>query len=200
MVEESGDVPEEASDARLQWSEWAAYAAFAWALVFAAVHLYWALGGTVGMPPGMSVGMNLALFVIDVVAIPLCVVGALLALSLVRPWGRLLPRRLLLACGWGACALLILHSVPTLVGDGLVIAGLRAGDLSVPERWSLFVYEPWFFAGGVLYGAAALGYGRRSSRSGPLRRRFGPLRRPGDEVTGRKPRWEGTRNRTCADG
>ena len=77
---------------------------------------------------------------------------------------------MLLACAWAVCAMLILHSVPTLVGDGLVIAGVRAGDLSVPERWSLFVYEPWFFAGGVLYGAAALGYGRRSqrpSRPGP---------------------------------
>ena len=95
MVEGSGDVPEEASDARLQWSEWAAYAACAWALTFAAVHLYRALGGTVGLPPGFTVAMKPALFVIDVLAVPLCVVGALLTLSLVRPWGRLLPRRLL---------------------------------------------------------------------------------------------------------
>ncbi len=107
--------------------------------------------------------MNPALFAIDVLAVPLCVVGALLALSLIRPWGRLFPRRLLLACAWTVCALLIFHSVPTLIGDGLVIAGLRTGDLSVLERWSLFVYEPWFFTGGVFYGAAARGYGRRSS-------------------------------------
>jgi hypothetical protein len=98
------------------WPEaWAAYAACAWALAFAVVHLYWALGGAVGLPPGMSVGMNRALFVIDIVAVPLCV----------------------------------------------------AGDLSLLERWSLFVYEPWFFTGGVLYGAAAWSYGRRSRRPGP---------------------------------
>jgi hypothetical protein len=53
------------------WPEaWAAYAACAWALAFAVVHLYWALGGAVGLPPGMSVGMNRALFVIDIVAVP----------------------------------------------------------------------------------------------------------------------------------
>ena len=72
-------------------SDVVAYAACAWSLAFAAVHLYWAIGGTVGLPPGMSVGMNAALFVIDVVAVPLCVVGSLLALSLARPWGRRSP-------------------------------------------------------------------------------------------------------------
>ena len=117
----------------------------AWALVFAAVHLYWALGGTVGLPNGMSVGMNPALFVIDVLAVPLSVVGALLALSLVRPWGRLLPRRLLLASASAVCALLIVHSAPTLVEGGLVVTGLRDAKLSVLERWSLFEIE--FLAG-----------------------------------------------------
>jgi hypothetical protein len=31
----------------------AAYPVCVWALAFAAVHLYWALGSTVGLPPGM---------------------------------------------------------------------------------------------------------------------------------------------------
>ena len=145
---------------------WAGYAACAWALAFAAVHLYWALGGTVGLPEGLTVAMNPALFVIDVLAVPLSVVGALLALSLVRPWGQLFPRRLLLACGWGACALLIVHSAPTLIGGVLAAAGLSTGDLSVLERWSLFVYEPWFFIGGLLYGAAAWHHTRGSRASG----------------------------------
>ena len=99
---------------------------------------------------------------IDVVAIPLCVAGALLALSLARPWGRAFPRRLLLACGWGTCALLIVHSAPTLIEGGLVAAGLLDAELSALDRWSLFVYEPWFFAGGMLYGLSARRYGRRS--------------------------------------
>ena len=31
-----------------------AYAACAWSLAFAAAHPYWALGGTVGLEPGMG--------------------------------------------------------------------------------------------------------------------------------------------------
>lgn len=71
----------------------AAYSACAWAITFAVVHLYWALGGVLGLPLGMSVRMNPVLFVIDVIAVPLCALGALLALSLVQPWGRVVPRR-----------------------------------------------------------------------------------------------------------
>jgi hypothetical protein len=187
MVEGSGDMPGVTSDTRRRWPGWASYAASAWALAFAAVHLYWALGGTVGLPKGMSVDMNPALFVVDVLAVPLCVVGALLALSLVRPWGRLFPRRFLLACAWGVCALLVFHATPTLIWDGLVAAGLRETNLSVLERWSLFVYEPWFFMGGVLYGVAAWGYGRRLSRPGPA----GPDRRCCDVQGGNVWRSEG---------
>lgn len=142
----------------------AAYAACAWSLAFAAVHLYWALGGTAGLPTGMSVRANPALFVIAVLAVPLCLLGALLALSLVRPWGLAFPRRLLSACGWGVSAVLLFHSGPTLVWGMLVAAGLIDDDPTVLERWSLFVYEPWFFVGGLLYGAAAWRHGRRSPR------------------------------------
>ena len=173
MVEGAGDVPGATSETLRRWPGWAAYAATAWALAFAVVHLYWALGGTVGLPRGMSVGMNPALFVVDVLAVPLCLVGALLALSLVRPWGRLFLRRLLLAGAWAVCALLVVHSAPTLVGGGLVATGLRDAEPSVLGRWSLFVYEPWFFIGGVLYGAAAWGHDGRLSRPEPA----GPDRR-----------------------
>src|SRR5688572_21278282 len=99
---------------------WTGYAACAWALVFAAVHLYWGLGGTAGLPPGLSLFENTALFVIDLVAIPLCVAGGLLALALVQPWGRRLPRRLLLAAAWGTAALCAVHAVPTVV-DAVVL-------------------------------------------------------------------------------
>ena len=68
---------------------------------------------------------------------------------------------------------LVFHAAPTLIWDGLAAAGFRDANLSVLERWSLVVYEPWFFMGGVLYGAAAWGYGRRLSRPGPA----GPDRR-----------------------
>lgn len=103
-------MPGAASDERRRWPEWAAYSAGAWALAFAVVHLYWALGDTVGLPSGLTVGMNPALFAIDVLAVPLCVVVALLALSLIRPWRRPLP--------------------PPLAA-GLRLDGARAADLSL---------------------------------------------------------------------
>jgi hypothetical protein len=43
------------------------------------------------------------------------------------------------------------------------VGGVRDGDLTRLDRWSLFVYEPWFFVGGVLYGAATRTFGQRSS-------------------------------------
>lgn len=142
------------------WPEaWAAYAACAWALAFAVVHLYWALGGAVGLPPGMSVGMNRALFVIDIVAVPLCVAGALLALSLVRPWGRHLPRRLFLASAWAVCALDLALSPHPRRG--------RAGGYR-PTEWRPVLartVEPLRLRALVLYGR------------GPLRR-GGPGLRP----------------------
>lgn len=86
MSEGSGEMSGMTPGTR-RWPEWASYATCGWALVFAVVHLYWALGGTVGLPKGFTVAMNPALFAIDVLAVPLCFIGALLALSFVRPWG-----------------------------------------------------------------------------------------------------------------
>jgi hypothetical protein len=51
MVEGSGD-PAGAASNGWRRAAWAAYAPCTWALVFAVVHLYWGLGGTVGLPPG----------------------------------------------------------------------------------------------------------------------------------------------------
>ena len=95
MTEGAGSGAGVASGARTWQTSWAGYAACAWALAFAVVHLYWGLGGAAGLPPGRSVADNTALLVIDLVAIPLCLAAAALALALVRPWGGRFPRWLL---------------------------------------------------------------------------------------------------------
>jgi hypothetical protein len=76
---------------------WAAYAACALALLYAVPSFYWALGGTAGLdtvggaieelgcsrdPAGVALGIGAGV---------LKVAGALLALALVRPWGRVIP-------------------------------------------------------------------------------------------------------------
>ncbi len=139
---------------------WPAFAACTWAGAFAAVHLYWGLGGSSGLPPGRSVSDNTALFVINLVAIPLCLIGALLALALVQPWGRRLPRRWLLVASWSTCALFIVHSLPAIAQGALLVLGPHDDALSAEERFSLFLYEPYWFAGGVLFGLAALNFQR----------------------------------------
>ena len=76
---------------------------------------YWAAGGTSGLntvggaieelarardPAGVALGLGAGV---------LKVAGGVLALALVRPWGRRVPRRLLLGVAWAASAVLTLY-------------------------------------------------------------------------------------------
>ena len=148
----------------------AAYLACAWALAFAAVSAYWALGGEVG-------GETIAA---DVEAVPLAnepavvwgtagakALAGLLALALVRPWGRALPRRALLAAAWAAGALLTLYGAANAVDHGRMVAGTRATPEILGERaarWHLLLWDPVWLLGGLLFLAAAWSYQRRSRR------------------------------------
>lgn len=130
---------------------WSAYAACAWMVFFAIVHVYWALGGTLGMPPGRSVFDTSLLLFANLVAIPLSVVGALLALALVRPWGRRFEVRKLLAVSWAAAAFMVLHAV-TAIG---VLFEVGAEGLTTDQRYILLLYEPYWLVGGILLALAA---------------------------------------------
>src|SRR5690242_12552283 len=55
-----------------------------WMLLFAGVHVYWGFGGTALLPAGVSVLDSTALFVIDLLAVPLCLAGAAVS-WLLRP-------------------------------------------------------------------------------------------------------------------
>lgn len=141
-----------------------AYAAATWSVLFALVHVYWLLGGRAGLPDGMDLFGNTALLIIDVIAIPLSFGAAALALALVRPWGERFPRRLLRAGVWGTTGLLLVHALPSIPDWIALAAGTRTlGDFSADERFVTVLYEPWFLAGGLLFGAAALATRRRPS-------------------------------------
>src|SRR3954447_5412033 len=94
-------------------STWAGYAACVWALAFAAISFYWAIGGTTGSETIGPAITNMAHDPAFVVVLwgtgALKVLGGLLALALVRPWGRLLPRWLLLTASWGGGAFMVLY-------------------------------------------------------------------------------------------
>ncbi|MFI6097449.1 DUF3995 domain-containing protein [Lentzea sp. NPDC051213] len=147
------------------------YAAASWCLLFAALHVFWALGGTVGLAE--SAGADLATqrpawFVLGGlwgVALVL-LVGAWFSVGLTR-WR---PHRLVTALGWLGGAALLLR------GAGLEVA-LLTTNLSeeVGEqqtRWSLLLWNPWFMLGGAFLLAAtylASAASRRGSRNAATR-------------------------------
>jgi hypothetical protein len=162
-----------APDARPRPGAWTAYAACAWAFLFAAQSLYHAAGGRAGLGTSFSPEITrLALervpwFVALLwVVFALKVVAGMLALALVRPWGGALPRPLLLVLAWGAGVLLAWHGGLFVVGGALALGGAVPAPedptLRAVLRWYVFVWGPWFLLGGALFAAAALSYLRRS--------------------------------------
>ncbi len=119
-------VPARASSTARPWSpDGAAYAACAWAVVFAAASFYWAAGGTVGEDTVGGVITRLpGIVALLWVTGALKVIGALLALALVRPWGRVLPRWLLLTLSWAGGVGLTAYGAIPLVVNGLMVAGV----------------------------------------------------------------------------
>jgi Protein of unknown function (DUF3995) len=98
---EQPTVHQPAACSRRPRTAWAAYAACVLALLSAIPSFYWAAGGTIGLdtvggaieelarardPAGVALGIGAGV---------LKVAGGVLALALVRPWGRRVPRRLL---------------------------------------------------------------------------------------------------------
>ena len=118
------------------------YAAFFWALGFAAPHTWWALGSPFGFPGGPA---SYALwmtswwrYLYDVIVILLSILGAVVALALRSPRDTKV-RRAFRAMAWVAAGLLTLRGVAGLVVDG------RAD----PIWW------PTFLIGGLLFGGLA---------------------------------------------
>ena len=90
--------------------------------------------------------------------------GGLLALSLVQPWGRAIPRWMRLTAAWGAGALMFLYGGASMVQFALMAAGALSIPASVGAtavRWHLLLWEPWWMLGGLLFMAAAWLAGRR---------------------------------------
>jgi hypothetical protein len=133
------------------WARRAGFVACAWMTVFAGFHAYWALGGTLGLPPGQSLVDNTPLFVIDLIAIPMNLVGALGALALVQNWGLAFPRRFVLCGGWGCALLMVAHAAPAMVDLVIYLAGQRDKPLTGDERFSVLLYEPYWMLGGILF-------------------------------------------------
>jgi hypothetical protein len=130
-------------------TSWLGYATCAWTALFGAPHVWWALGNSFAFPGGeasyrifMSATWRI---VFDWVVVLLSATGFGVALALVRPWGRTLPRWPLNAAAWTASAVLLVRGVAGLAVDGLT-------DLEDPSRP---IWTVGFVVGGLLFGSLA---------------------------------------------
>lgn len=141
-----------------------------WMVLFAAVHVYWGFGGTGLLPAGLSVVDHPTLFVIDLVAIPLSLAGAVTA-WLLRPGQRLEKLRarrwLLLPATLGA-AVMVSHA---LSGLAIVTAqGISGAGAPASEVGYFLLYEPFWFFGGVAMALTVAAF-RTALRSQSLQRK-----------------------------
>jgi Protein of unknown function (DUF3995) len=150
----------------------AAYAAAIIAFAYAVVSLYWALGGhaligTVGGYVQQLARRGGAIPLLAALAAAVAkVVGGLLALALVRPWGRVVHRRWLLIVSAGASMLLIVYGGLNVLLGALVLAGVivPAGSVDRPAlRWHVGIWDLWFLVWGILLALATVGYWQRTA-------------------------------------
>ncbi len=158
MTKESNDMARASPTLRSRWSAWAAYSACGWAFMFAALSFFWAAGGRTGLHPlevevapgnPMWIALNLGASILK------ALVG-LIALALVRLWGRRIPHKLLLAVAWVLGVGMSLYGGLGLVSDVLHVTGV----ISDPANgkwffWYLVLWDPWWLLGGILYVTAA---------------------------------------------
>ena len=155
---------------------WAAWAACVWALLFALMSFYWALGGELGVN---TLGSGIQSLAHDPGFIAIVwltgvakVVGGLFALTLVYPWPRWLPSSWRLALAWAGGVGLALYGGVQFVIEGLVLVGAIHVSGSVDWdglRWHVWLWDPWWLLGGILFLLAAWQYQRsRHSAAPPL--------------------------------
>jgi Protein of unknown function (DUF3995) len=151
---------------------WVPLAAAAWALAFAAVSFYWAAGGEVGLETvGEEIEREALAREPDAIALVwvtggLKVLGAALALALVRPRGPAIVRRVVGLAGWVVGIGLLLYAVANFVQHGLMEAGAIDTPDSLGESavtWHLVLWDPVWLLGGILFTAAARRFGKARS-------------------------------------
>jgi hypothetical protein len=162
---------------RVAVSRRAAYAAFGWVLVFLAWHVVWAVTGLPFPDHNRSGAARMLMVAFNAVIFVMVAVGIALPLTLARPWGRRVPRWMLLWAAWTGCALLgargiaaACDDVARAIGFSRGLAGLTAAQAlgtAHPSAWLSFAStatDALFAAGGLMFGLAALTYQRAYPR------------------------------------
>jgi hypothetical protein len=146
-----------AAPASTRPAAWYGYAAFVLALPYPVLRTWWALGGTPGLMWPGAAGRGWAPWLL---AIP-WLLAAALSLLLVSTW-RWMPRRLLLAAGWSASAIVAL--IGPAACWALVTALVSGRDAKVGiATWVFCLFYGSWFLWAIAAGAATRSYQLRSA-------------------------------------
>ncbi|MFJ4095359.1 DUF3995 domain-containing protein [Kitasatospora sp. NPDC089913] len=153
------------------------YAVAVWGVLFAVPSFLWAAGSTFGArstvaPELVRLAQDRVPWFLAVLWITglLKLLGAAIGLGLTRIRSRRVGR-FLEFCGGGAAVLLVWHGGLFVVHGILVETGAAtvAPDLAGLTRWYLYLWGPWFIAGGLAFAAATARYLRAYDARRPTR-------------------------------
>jgi Protein of unknown function (DUF3995) len=89
-----------------------------------------------------------------------------LALALVEPWDRRLPRRALLVLGWATGAGITLYALANFVDHGLMAIDAIATPDALGTHalaWHLGLWDPFWLVGGLLFVGATRAFQNSSN-------------------------------------
>lgn len=145
------------------------HSAFVFTLLFTTIHVYWAVGGTWGLPLA-ALHQGALTRAANWVVSGIMVIGAVWVLALNHPVGRRIPAWVLLAPIWAGAVVCASHAVfgfatKSLYLSGLhgavdfpVVPGVDAATAAAQNHLSavhdLLVFEPCFLVQGVLLALA----------------------------------------------
>ena len=130
------------------------------ALAGVPIHLYWALGGTWGLPGGAATAGLPGLHATNATVSVLLAVGAALVFGLSQALGSSPPALVMLTPLWLGSVVSVSHGLYGMVTKALYVAGAHSA-VSYPEPLTaaqknhaalldLGVFEPWFLIQGLL--------------------------------------------------
>lgn len=137
-------------------------AAGIWGLCYAAYRGYYAAGGTAFLPGTVRPGSESQFRLINLAAVVVLAVAAVLPVAVLPLWGRRRARPVLLALCWVAAVGCCMHALIDMVQRVLSLAGLV--HIHYPPMWAtidnrsadlqdLLGNEPWFLMEGLAFGA-----------------------------------------------
>lgn len=141
---------------RLTWPAWGT---FWWGILFGGLNLFWSFGGELGLNQmGVAIQDEVAagstsMLVLNTIGGFGKIVAGVLALATIKPWAKLIPRRLLSGFLYAVGVMLLLYGGANWTQILMAETGVIDIPASIgpgPLRWYLFLWEPLWIAGGAM--------------------------------------------------